>query len=80
MWELPQRARKNPRPKEESESWAAGSLRMRKHPLKFFWFSLFTTDAASESNANAVCKLPSGEEENERSEVKKNSTLQIRRK
>ncbi|WP_297830240.1 hypothetical protein [uncultured Rikenella sp.] len=37
---------------------------------------MFTTDAASEGNANMVCKLPSGEEENERSEVKKNSTLQ----
>ncbi len=36
---------------------------------------MFTTDAASEGNANIVCKLPSGEEENERSEVKKNSTL-----
>ncbi|WP_304736198.1 hypothetical protein, partial [uncultured Rikenella sp.] len=43
--------------------------------LKFFWFFLFTTDAASEGNANMVCKLPSGEEKNERSEVKKNSTL-----
>ncbi len=43
--------------------------------LKSFWFFLFTTDAASEGNANMVCKLPSGEEENERSEVKKNSTL-----
>ncbi len=43
--------------------------------LKFFWFFLFTTDAASEGNANVVCQLPSGEEENERSEVKKNSTL-----
>ncbi len=43
--------------------------------LKFFWFFLFTTDAASERNANVVCQLPSGEEENEHSEVKKNSTL-----
>uniref|UniRef100_UPI00272D4F6B hypothetical protein n=1 Tax=uncultured Rikenella sp. TaxID=368003 RepID=UPI00272D4F6B len=48
--------------------------------LKFFWFSLFTTDAASESNANKVCELPSGEEENERSEVKKNSTSRNQRK
>ncbi len=48
---------------------------MRKHPSEVFLFFLFTTDAASESNANIVCKLPSGEEENERSEVKKNSTL-----
>ncbi|WP_300400774.1 hypothetical protein, partial [uncultured Rikenella sp.] len=44
---------------------------------KSFWFFLFTTDAASENNANIVCKVPSGQEENERSEVKKNSTLQI---
>ncbi|WP_298064699.1 hypothetical protein, partial [uncultured Rikenella sp.] len=39
-----------------------------------FWFSLFTTDAASESRAG-LHALPSGEEENERSEVKENSTL-----
>ena len=56
-------------------SWAVGNLRMRSIRLKFFLFSLFTTDAASESNANKVCELPSGEEENERSEVKKNSPL-----
>ncbi|WP_300601551.1 hypothetical protein, partial [uncultured Rikenella sp.] len=41
--------------------------------LKFFRFLLFTTDAASERNANAVCELPSGEEEGI---TKKNSTLQ----
>ncbi len=49
-------------------SWAVGNLRMRSIRLKFFLFSLFTTDAASESNANAVCKLPSGEGEGEASE------------
>ena len=50
---------------------AGGCVSIR---LKFFRFLLFTTDAAGECNANAVCKLPSGEEENERSEVKKNSS------
>ncbi len=39
---------------------AGGCVSIR---LKFFWFLLFTTDAASECNANVVCKLPSGEEE-----------------
>ncbi len=38
---------------------------------KVFSVLLFTTDAASESNANAVCKLPSGEEEGE---AKRNSS------
>ncbi|WP_294591874.1 hypothetical protein [uncultured Rikenella sp.] len=52
-------------------SAAGGCVSIR---LKFFWFFLFTTDATSEGNANKVCKLPSGEEENKRSEVKKNST------
>ncbi len=54
---------------------AGGCVSIR---LKFFWFFLFTTDAASEGNANIVCKLPSGEEENERSEVKKNSSRRDR--
>ena len=29
-------ARYNSRPKKESETWAAGSWRMRKHPSKVF--------------------------------------------
>ncbi len=47
---------------------------MRKHLKRFFRFSLFTTDAASESRTGKPA-LPSGEEENERSEVKENSSL-----
>ena len=47
---------------------------MRKHLKKFFWFSLFTTDAASESR-DRLRAMVSGEEENERSEVKENSRL-----
>ena len=57
-----------------NEDWAVDSFRMRKHPSKVFLFFLLTTDAAGECNANAVCKLPNGEKENERSEVKKNSS------
>ena len=49
-----------------------------KHPsgmrAKVFWFFLFTTDAASEGRAG-LHAMASGEEENERSEVSKNSSV-----
>ncbi len=54
-----------------------GKTRKRSLPsvrCSVLWYFLFTTDAASESRAGSHA-LPSGEEENERSEVKKYSTL-----
>ncbi len=69
---IPKRARRKSSP---TQSGRHGQSIPQGCALKSFWFFLFTTDAASEGNANMVCKLPSGEEENERSEVKKNSTL-----
>ncbi|MCH5305459.1 MAG: hypothetical protein J1E79_03175, partial [Rikenella sp.] len=47
---------------------------MRKHSRKSFWFFFFRTDAASESRDRSRA-LPSGEEENKRSAVKKNGSI-----
>ena len=55
-------------PGARTKGWAEAAGGCVSIRLKFFWFSLFTTDAASEGNANAVCELPSGEEEGEANE------------
>ncbi|WP_281671284.1 hypothetical protein, partial [Rikenella microfusus] len=61
--------------KSSKDKSSARLRRCVRHLKKFFRFSLFTTDAASESR-DRLRAMVSGEEENERSEVKENSHLE----
>ena len=63
-----------PQPKDRAKHITANGHGMRKHSRKSFWFFFFRTDAASESRDRSRA-MPSGEEENKRSAVKKNGSI-----